>query len=485
MDSSDIMKKSSLSKNFVFNIAYQVLLYIVPFITTPYLSRVLGAERIGQSSFAQSIVSYFVLFATLGTNLYGQRAIASLRKNAIKRSKVFSEIVLLRFFIVFVSFGLYALGVLPFCSDRQLYLYSAIDIIAVALDISWFFQGSEEFSVITGCSGICKILSVFLVFSLVKKPADLSTYVLIYFGATAIGNLLQWFCLPSHLMDVRTVLKRPTVCFKHLKPALLLFAAQVAIQIYTVLDKTMIGVITKSGIQNGYYEQAQKIIRVLTVLTTSIGTVMASRIAILWKDQKREQIQKLVEQSFRMVFAVGIPVVLGLWLVADRFVPIFYGDGYVGVIPLLKVLVVLIVIVGCSNVIGIQYLIPTGRETYVTRSVMIGAIVNFSLNLIMISRYQAIGAAIASVVAEVVVTIVQFYAIHCEIRIWPFFKIFLRYSIITTIVMVGACLLERIAPPGALGLVVIVAPTAAVYLIVLVLLRDPFLRFFVRGGNDD
>ena len=120
-----------------------------------------------------------------------------------------------------------------------------------------------------------------------------------------------------------------------------------------------------------------------------------------------------------------------------------------------------------------------------TRSVMIGAIVNFSLNLIMISRYQAIGAAIASVVAEVVVTIVQFYAIHCEIRIWPFFKIFLRYSIITTIVMVGACLLERIAPPGALGLVVIVAPTAAVYLIVLVLLRDPFLRFFVRGGNDD
>ncbi|WP_294542092.1 flippase [uncultured Gemmiger sp.] len=469
------MKKNSLSQNFIFYLVYQILLYIVPLVTTPYLSRVLGAEGIGRYSFAQSIVSYFVLAATLGTTLYGQRKIASLKTDPAAQTQAFWQIFLLRVVTTAVALAVYGVVVLPACGAPVLYLVSAIELLGVAFDISWFFQGEESFATITKCNGICKILSVALIFLLVRTAADLNMYVVIYCGMTVAGNLAQWTFVPRYLQ--RGAVVRPLAFGQHLKPALGLFVAQVAIQVYTVLDKTMIGVITRSDAQNGYYEQAQKLIRVLTTLTTSIGTVMASRVAILWREEKYDEIEKMLQTSFRVIFCLACPVVVGVLLVAERFVPIFYGNGFEEVVPLLYILVFLIPIIGISNVIGMQYLVPTGKETYLTRSVMIGSIVNVGFNAFLIPRFGALGAAIASVIAETCVPCIQAYTVHEVLNFKPIGRLFVRYCLCSAPVAVLGEAINGIAPQGIWGLVIVVIPCIAVYLLELAFLKDPALKF--------
>lgn len=469
------MKKNSLSQNFIFYLVYQILLYIVPLVTTPYLSRVLGAEGIGRYSFAQSIVSYFVLAATLGTTLYGQRKIASLKTDPAAQTQAFWQIFLLRVVTTAVALAVYGVVVLPACGAPVLYLVSAIELLGVAFDISWFFQGEESFATITKCNGICKILSVALIFLLVRTAADLNMYVVIYCGMTVAGNLAQWTFVPRYLQ--RGAVVRPLAFGQHLKPALGLFVAQVAIQVYTVLDKTMIGVITRSDEQNGYYEQAQKLIRVLTTLTTSIGTVMASRVAILWREEKYDEIEKMLQTSFSVIFCLACPVVVGVLLVAERFVPIFYGNGFEEVVPLLYILVFLIPIIGISNVIGMQYLVPTGKETYLTRSVMIGSIVNVGFNAFLIPRFGALGAAIASVIAETCVPCIQAYTVHEVLNFKPIGRLFVRYCLCSAPVAVLGEAINGIAPQGIWGLVIVVIPCIAVYLLELAFLKDPALKF--------
>lgn len=473
------MKKNSLSQNFIFYLVYQILLYIVPLVTTPYLSRVLGAEGIGRYSFAQSIVSYFVLAATLGTTLYGQRRIASLKHDPASQTEVFWQIFLLRVFTTAMALVVYGVLVLPGCGAPVLYLVSAIELLGVAFDISWFFQGEESFATITKCNGISKILSVALIFLLVRTAADLNVYVVIYCGMAVAGNLAQWLFVPRYLQRNATV--RPLAFLQHLKPALGLFVAQVAMQIYTVLDKTMIGIITQSDAQNGYYEQAQKLIRVLTALTTSIGTVMASRVAVLWRDREQEKIQQMIQTSFSVVFCLAFPIMVGVLLVADRFVPFFYGAGFEPVTPLLYVLVLVVIVIGCSNVIGVQYLIPTNKETYLTRSVVIGSVVNLALNAVLIPRYQALGAAAASVAAEICVTSVQFYIVHEELDLRPVVRLAGHYLVMVLPMAAAGFALDCFLPDTFAGLCVLIAVCVGVYGGCLAVGKDPALRFLLAG----
>lgn len=473
------MKSNSLSQNFIFYLLYQVLLYTVPLVTTPYLSRILGAEGIGRYSFAQSIVSYFVLAATLGTTLYGQRKIASLKNDPAAQTEVFWQILMLRIFTTVAALVVYGFVVLPGCGDPLLYMVAAIELVGVAFDVSWFFQGEENFATITKCNGAGKLISVALIFLLVRTSGDLNVYVAIYCGMTVAGNLAQWLYVPRYLQ--KQVQVRPLSFLHHLKPALALFVAQVAMQIYTVLDKTMIGVITQSDAQNGYYEQAQKLIRVLTALTTSIGTVMASRVAVFWKDREQEKIQQMIQTSFCMVFSVAIPVMVGVLLVADRFVPAFYGEEFESVTPLLYVLVLVVVIIGCSNVIGVQYLIPTNKEVYLTRSVMIGSVVNLAFNAVLIPRYQALGAALASVVAEFCVTAVQFYTVHEELDLKPVARLAVRYFLMVLPMAVVGLALDYVLPDTVAGVFVLVLVCICIYALCLIMGKDPALNFLLDG----
>lgn len=457
---------------------YQVLIAALPLITAPYLARVLGAEKIGEYSFAHSIVSCFVLVAVAGTSLYGQRTIA--RSNVLKESQkqILAEILLLRIVGVgasaMVYFGMMYRGV----DNHGLYAIVAIEILATVFDISWFYQGIEKFDVVTTCNGACRLLSAVCIFVFVKTQEDLNTYAAIYATTILLGNGVQWYFLPRHLQ------KGPLAkmdCLRHVKPAAMLFLSQIAIQTYTVLDKVMIGLISGSDLENGYYDQAQKLIRTMTALITSLGAVMASRVSIVWcsQDPDREnELERLFLFSFRLVLALGIPVAVGLDLIATRFVPVFFGDGYEPVVILLKLLAWTIPLVGCSNIIGMQCFVPSGREELVTKSVMMGAAVNVCLNLLMIGRWGALGAVIASVVAELVVTAIQFVFAYRELPVKKILGMILRYGALSAVMWIAGTWLSGAVSAGFGGMMGIIVLCMGVYALLLVVTKDKILKIW-------
>lgn len=468
----------SLAKNYFLNLSYQILVVVLPLVTAPYLARVLGPDRIGEYSFMQSIVSYFALFSVLGTSLYGQKMIAGCHARGESKTQLFVELVLLRALNVAVALGCYFAVIFPQMDNPTLCAVAAIEILAVAFDISWFFQGIEQFQNITLCSGIAKLAGAASIFIFVKSRADLSAYVVCLCGSALLGNAAQWLFVRPCLE--RGVLARPSIG-QHYRPALSLFISQFAIQAYTVLDKTMIGLITRSDFENGYYDQTQNLIHALVTLVTSIGTVMASRITILWNSdetRRHDAVQELVLFSFRLVFALGLPIAAGTILISSRFVPIYYGDQYDPVIPLMRMLAIIVPIIGCSNITGMQLFVPTGRERLLTRAVAVGAIVNVALNALLISWKGALGAAAASVLAELTVTLVQIFYARCDVDVKQIARLLLRYALLTAVIVAVGMLVSSIAPAGLRGMLAVVAACVATYLALLLGLRDPVLKLF-------
>ena len=466
------MGKKSVAKNYIYNVIYQVLVMIIPLITTPYLSRVLGAENIGIYSYTLSITTYFILFGSLGVALYGQREIAYVQDDIKKRSKNFYEILLMRFITLGISLLLFYL---TFCLKGEYIIYYKIlilEIIANSLDISWFFQGLEEFKKTVIRNTIVKIVSVICIFSLVKTSSDLTKYFIIYVLSTFIGNISLWIYLPKYICKVKI---NQLKLFKHLKPTLSLFIPQVATQIYTVLDKTMIGAMVLDKSEVGYYEQAQKIVKLLLTIATSLGTVMIPRMASTYAKGDFEKIKEYMKNSFSFIMLLAFPLMFGIISIVKDFVPLFYGPGYEKVIYLICIISPIIIAIGLSNVIGTQYLMPTKQQKKYTISVIFGAIVNLIFNLILIKYWKSIGASIATVIAEFTVTGVQLYFVRNEIKIKEILKLSYKYFIASLIMFIWSLLVRNIFNNSILTICTQVAISIIVYFSILLFMKDKFL----------
>ena len=465
------MSPKSIKKNYIFNVAYQILTILTPLITAPYLSRVLQPDGIGRASFAESIVSYFSLVAVMGISSYGQREISYVQNDISKRSEVFWNAKILGFCTSGVTIIFYIVFALFQKENSTLYLILTLNLIANFFDITWFFQGMEDFAKTVTRNAIVKIMQICYIFLFVKDKTDLPLYVLGIGLFTMLGNLSLWPYLPKYITKVSALSLRP---FKDFKVVLSLFIPSVAVQIYTVLDKTMIGVITGSEYENGYYEQAMKISKMLLVLVTSLSTVMVPRIGHLFENNKKDEIQRYMYRGYRFVWFLGIPMCLGIIMTADNFVPWFFGAGYEKVVPLLQILSLLIIIIGFSNVVGLQYLIPTKRQNKFTMSVILGAVVNFCSNIFMIYFFKSIGAAIASVAAETVVTMSMVLFVRKELSARLMLKEGRNYFIagaVMTLVLLPA---SKLLSPSVIHTLVMVVVGAAVYFVILFIEKDDF-----------
>lgn len=406
--------KSTIAKNYLYNIGYQILILLLPLLTTPYISRVLGANGVGAFGYTNSITQYFVLFGCIGLNLYGQREVAYGQQDLTARSKIFFELLLVRTGTVAVSLVIFVCTVCQSETYGWLFTIQLIEIVSSLVDVSWFFQGLEEFKKIVIRNALVKLSGVILIFTFVKEAHDLGIYTLIYGITLFLGNLSMWFYVPRFVRRVKICALQIR---RHIKPALLLFVPQIATNIYNLLDKSMIGSLTQSDAEVAYYEQAQKIMKMALSLPTALGTVMLPRIASMFSQGKQEEIRAYFYQSIRFVCMLSFPLCLGLCGLSSGFVPWFFGDGYAPVVHNLRILSPIIVIVGISNVIGVQYLLPVGKQKQYTCSVILGTIVNFVLNLFLIPRMLSYGAAIASVLAEMAVTAFQLFAVKREFSI--------------------------------------------------------------------
>ncbi len=472
------MQRKNVKLNYVYNAAYQVLLLIMPLIVAPYLSRVLEPDGVGTASYMESIVAYFTLFATMGISTYGQREISYVQDNAEKRSLVFWNTKVLGFCASAVTMVVYVAFSLSQKERSTLYLILTLNLVAVFFDITWFFQGMEEFGKTVTRNTVIKVLQIAYIFLFVKTKEDLPLYVLGLGLFTALGNLSLWAYLPRYIKKVSFRQLRP---FQDIKVVWSLFVPTIAIQIYTVLDKTMIGVITGSSFENGYYEQAVKISKMLLALVTALGTVMVPRVGNLFGKGETFEVRRMMYRSYRFVWFLGIPLCFGAIMAAGNFVPWFFGPGYDKVVPLLRVLSLLILAIGINNVTGIQYFIPTKRQNLFTLTVIVGACTNFTLNMILIRRFLSVGAAIASVAAESAIAVVQLVIVRKELSPGKVLSEGVHYYVAGAVMVLVLWPICRWLSPSVLHTAMIVAVGAMVYFLVLLAERDEFFLSNVRG----
>ena len=462
----------SITKNYIYNLIYQILVLILPLITTPYISRVLGAENIGIYSYTLSISAYFILFGSLGIALYGQREIAYNQKDTKRYTIVFWEILFLKIITMSISLIIFYF---TFVNGNQYQMYYKIlmfEIIGNCLDISWFFQGLEEFKKTIIRNMFVKLISIVCIFTFVKTPNDLYLYFCIYVISILIGNLSLWLYLPKYLEKIKL---KDLCLFKHLKQTINLFIPQIAIQVYTLLDRTMVGAIVPEKSEVGYYDQGQKIIKILLAIITSLGTVMLPRIASTFASGDKEKINSYMKKSFNMVFILSFPMIFGVIAVSRAFVPIFFGPGYDKVSILMSVISPIILLIGMSNVTGTQYLLPTKRQKEYTISVVCGAIINFAMNMCLIWKFGAIGASIGTVMAEITVTMVQIYFVRKDFNFKEIIDMTKKYLISSIIMFVTCLIIGCFINNNLISTITQVILGTVIYGICLIILKDEFV----------
>ena len=401
-------------KNFLYNVSYQLLVIILPLITVPYVSNILGAEGIGNYAFTHANMQYFIIFGMVGITLYGNRQIAYVRGNKEKLKNTFFSIYTLQLITTTISFILYLIFVLVFNNGdyKWLYIVQGINIIASMADISWLFMGLEQFKKTVVRNTIVKLASLASIFIFVKSSNDTVIYTLILALSALIGNLTFWFYVPKAIGFKSIKISGLNL---HLKASLALFIPQIAIQIYVLLDRTMLGTITDT-VQVGFYENSQKIVKIVLTLATAIGTVMMPKIANTVASGDMKKVKYYIKNSFFFVSALSIPLMFGLMGVAPELSPWFFGNNFVGIEKLIVISSLIILAISWSNVLGMQLLVPLNKTKEFTISVTSGAIINFVLNLVLIKKFGAIGSCISTIIAEFTVTSVQFYLIKDFIK---------------------------------------------------------------------
>ena len=466
-------------KNYIYNLIQQVLLVISPFITIPFLSRSLGAEGIGTYSYAFALTNYFTLIATLGCDVYGRREISYVKNSLENRSKKFWSIQIIKIVCTTLVSSIYIIFSFN-NANKVLLLILMFHLINVPLNIGWFYQGIEKFKKITIRTIFLKIAELLFVVFCIHSKNDLIKYT---FGSSFI-NFLAFFVL---WLDIKNDVKFEKITFKDikydLKNCLQFFLPAIATSIYTLLDKTMLGNLTGSYIENGYYEQAQKINIVLLRVVLSLGLVLLPQIASAFKEGNKKQVNEFINKSGKYVFFISLPIAFGLICISDNFVKWFFGDGYDKVSELLKLSGFILIVQGLDDVFGMQYLVNVGRQKQYIISLFSGAAMNFIFNFILIPKFASVGAIIASFLGELVIVLIQMYYVRDNINLKEFFKQSKNY-LIASLIMLTIIPLGRFLKVSILNTIIITGTSAIIYFITLFILKDDTLINIIKKFKD-
>ena len=473
------MTAPSLRKNYLYTVVVQLVSMLAPLITAPYIARVLGTEGVGVYSYVLSVATAFSLFAALGLSAYGLREVSRVRDNPEAVSRLFWELTRLRFVTTLLTGAVYALLCL-LGGEWQVYAAMSLLILATGLDITWFFQAMERFGTLMLRHLAVKVLGVVLVFVLVRDEGDVAVYALIQTGTTLLSNLLLWPYLRGF------VRWRRGNSLVHLRPSLTYFVPAVATSVYTVLDKTMLGVITRDMAQNGYYESAHKIMRLLLALLTSLNVVVGVRTSYLFGQNREGEVRTHLLDTYRFMCALAFPLCGGLMACGYGFAVSFFGADFAAAGGMLTLFAPLLFIIGTSNVLGSLYLTPGGYRRLSNRAIIAGAGVNLVLNLLLIPRFGGYGAVIASVAAEAAISALYLWFTHHFLSAWSLLRVAGRYILYGAAVFAVAWAVGKGMPPTIWTVLAQTAVGAVVYGVLLRLLRDPVWDVWrdLRKGGD-
>ena len=390
-------------KNYAYNLSYQLLVIILPIITTPYVTRIFSSSDLGTYGYFNSIVTYFILVATIGVNNYGTKEISGHRKEVCKN---FWGIYTLQLGATILSLTLYVLFCVTLSSMQNPVAYIlGLSLVSKGFDISWLFQGLEDFRKITIRNITVKLVGIISIFLFVKSANDLYLYVFLLSIFELLGQLSMW--LPA-----REFIGKPhfdmAYARVHLKPVILLFLPQIAISLYVTLDRTMLGALASTK-DVGIYDQALKMVNILLTLVTSLGSVMLPRVSSLLSSGDHKAVNKMHQMSFLIYNLVIFPIIAGMLIVNDDFVQFFLGKDFQDARYAIAIMIFRMFFIGWTNIMGIQILIPHNKNKEFMISTTVPAIISVGLNLLFLPKLGYIGAAIVSVLTEALVWAIQLY----------------------------------------------------------------------------
>lgn len=453
------------------NVVLSMSAFIFPLITFPYVSRVLMPTGTGLVSFANSIIAYFALFAQLGIPTYGIRACAKVRDDKEKLSKVVQELLIINSIIsvlVYIVFFASLMIVPKMRNNKTLFIVMSATILFNVIGIEWMYKALEQYTYIAIRSIIFKFIALILMFLLVRSKNDYVWYGVITIFAASASNILNFFNAHKYI-SLKPI---GNYNFKqHLKAITIFFAMSCATTIYTNLDSAMIGFI-KGVTENGYYSAAVKIKIVLASVVTSLGTVLLPRASYYIENGLNDEFKRISNKAINFVFVIAVPMMIYFIIFAPESIFFLAGDAYSKSILPMQIIMPTLLFIGLTNIMGLQMLVPMGKEKYVMSSEIVGAVVDLILNASLIPIFGASGAAIGTVVAEFAVWIVQFLCLRDYIK-----QIYsnINYGYICCAVfvsMIPAFFIKRLGWNCFLTLVVSAILFFGIYVIILTILKE-------------
>lgn len=476
------MKIHSVKYNFIMNAILTVAGIIFPLITFPYISRVLLVEGSGKVAFATSVVTYFTMFASLGIPTYGVRACAIVRDNKEKLSKTVQELLIISggtTLLTYIVFGISLFVIPEFAQERTLLLIVGLGIGLNTIGVQWLYNALEQYSYITTCSILFKVIGMILMFLLVKESSDYQIYGGVYVIASFGSYVLNFICLRKFV----TFQKTGTYQFKqHLKHIMVFFAMSAGASIYLNLDVVMLRFL-QSNEAVGYYNAGIKVKTVLVTCVTSLGTVLLPRLSYYIETADKKAFQLMVGKAFRFVFVAASAVTVYFSIFARESILLLSGEAFLPAVGPMMILMPTVLLIGLSNVTGIQILTPNGREREVMYSIWGGAILDFVLNLIVIPKFSANGAALSTLLAEGMVLLLQCWFLRDVL--WSYIRQVQCWKIVIALAVASVMTIPVKIWIDS-GVFVILLVSAIVffggYAVVLLLLKEPFVSEILNSG---
>lgn len=470
--------EKSLSKNGIYYLIYQVLNIAFPLVTGIYVTRVLLPESIGRVAAAQNLAEYFVIFAFLGIPTYGLREIAKARNNPQEKDQLFTELYCINFISTIVFSTIYLgliFAVSEYRKDLVLYLITGISVFFNIFNISFLYEGLEEFRFISLRNIIFKAISFGMLLLFVRTEDQYVTYAVITVLGAAGNHLINMIYSPrfAKFRFQNLNLRR------HMKSILYLVVVNLAIEIYSLMDITMMNFLCdKDSIT--FYKYGHYVELMLLQVINTFTIVLIPRISLYFKDGKTEEFNSLISKTLKIIILLAVPMIIGIWFTADFLITRIYGDAYIRSAEILKKFSILLLISPIGYLLGSRVMLVTGHESKMVIPVGIGAVVNLIGNFILIPRYLETGAAIASIVSEIVVMVVYVSMGRKYFKLQGMPQTVLKI-LIAGAAMTGFLLLSRIiGVEGWLLLIIQVAGSVGIFFGLLLLTGEEIIRHYSR-----
>lgn len=472
----------SLAKNYLYNVISLLTGVLFPFVTFPYVSRILMPEYLGKISFVQSLTNYFITLSLLGVPIYGIRELsrAKISKNYNEFSKKFTELLLISLITSIISFVLFMILIMLSQKMNEiknlLYIYS-FQIVFAFLNLDYLFIVLEKHKRRTIRTVILRIISLVLIFIFVKEPKDYQIYGIILVFPELLARIVDIYLCKEYMS-----LNLKKLNFKiHFKSLLTIFLYIFSVGVYLNLDITMIGFM-KTELEVGLYTTGSKLVKMVIPVMSVLGTVMAPKIIGYIKNEEKEKIFENIDKFIDFNIFIGVPATFLMIYLSKDIILLIAGEYFIDSTLTMKIISIIIVFLPIGTFFGGQILLPNDKENLIFKIAIIGMICNIFLNCLLIPKFSIEGAAIATVFTEIMIFLYRGYEVKKIYKEYIFItKERINYILVGFIAFISIFLLKNMKKENIIYNIIFFSTFySIIYLSGLILLKDKNMIYILK-----